>query len=111
MGCIVATDLTVANEILRQLGGNRFRAMTGAKNFLGDANSLAFSIPRVKSPKGGYVNKIKIFLTSDDTYRLQVFDINVRKQASWAPYATYSDVYAEDLQTLFTEITGLDTHL
>ena len=42
----MATDMTVANEILRQLGGREFIRMTGAKSLTGDASSLSMSIAR-----------------------------------------------------------------
>jgi hypothetical protein len=45
------TDLTVANEIRNQLGGNRFAVMTGAHNFIGDANSLSFKLGRFRGCK------------------------------------------------------------
>jgi hypothetical protein len=38
------TDLTVAKTILAQLGGERFVMMTGATNFVGGADSLAFRV-------------------------------------------------------------------
>ena len=43
----MATDLTVANTILQQLGGNKFRVMTGAKNFVGSNDALTFRLPGV----------------------------------------------------------------
>ena len=33
------SNLIVAETILKTLGGNKFRAMTGAKNLAGDENS------------------------------------------------------------------------
>jgi hypothetical protein len=38
------TDLTVARSILDQLGGERFVAMTGARELVGSADSLTFKI-------------------------------------------------------------------
>lgn len=45
------TNLTVANTILHQLGGRRFIAFTGARDLLGDTNSLTFKLP--KRPRTG----------------------------------------------------------
>ena len=45
----MSADMRVAEEILRQLGGNRFRVMTGAKNFSGTDNSLRMRIGRNKT--------------------------------------------------------------
>ena len=39
-------DMTVANEILRQLGGNKFLVMTGANHLIGDTYSLSMKLPR-----------------------------------------------------------------
>ena len=38
--------MTTAATILEQLGGNKFRAMTGAKNFLDGGSYLSFHLPR-----------------------------------------------------------------
>ena len=35
----IMSNMTVAKTILEQLGGNKFRMMTGAKNLAGDENS------------------------------------------------------------------------
>jgi hypothetical protein len=46
------TDMTVARTILDQLGGARFVAMTGAREFVGSADSLTFKVStRSASPK------------------------------------------------------------
>jgi hypothetical protein len=44
LSIVEATDMSVSHEILRQLGGNKFIAMTGAKNFVGSENSITFRI-------------------------------------------------------------------
>ena len=41
--------MTVANTILEQLGSNKFIAMTGAKNFLSDGNTLRMTLPKNRS--------------------------------------------------------------
>lgn len=98
------TDLTVANTILEQLGGRRFLAMTGAKDLLGDTDSLWLRLPR--TAKG--INKIRIKLEPSDTYTV----IGYRyRNLELTEIAKVSDVYCEALQRTFTSITGLDTHL
>ena len=37
--------MTIANTILEQLGGNKFIAMTGAKNFLSNGSTLRMTLP------------------------------------------------------------------
>lgn len=90
----------IATTILAQLGGNRFKAMTGAHSFSADLNCLIFKLPKGKS--------VKITLNGKDLYDVEFWSIrgfNVNKTA------TEADVYAEDLQRIFTEHTGLATSL
>lgn len=89
----------VAATIWRQLGGNRFTAMTGAK-LVGTPNSLLIGLP------GRGIKRVAIKLEANDTYTVETFkglaDIRV---------STISDVYAEDLQRVFTRLTGLEVKL
>jgi len=55
-------DKAVAGEIYRQLGGNRFKAMTGARNFTCSEGSLTFKLPVNKTKNR--INYIRIVLTS-----------------------------------------------
>lgn len=48
-------DMTVANEILRQLGGNKFLVMTGANHLIGDTYSLSMKLPRNMSKRSQYL--------------------------------------------------------
>ena len=59
-----------ASTILRQLGGNRFMAMTGARNLMYDkkAKSLSMKFGRVARGKSNYV---KITLTPADLYDME----------------------------------------
>lgn len=97
------TDLTVANEILRQLGGNRFIAMTGAKDFAGTVNSLRFRIPRSKG-----INIIKIELNSMDEYDLTFSYVHGAKATL---VEEITGIYNDQLQEIFTRQTGLYTTL
>jgi hypothetical protein len=98
------TDLTVANTILQQLGGNRFRVMTGAKNFIGGKTSLSFRLP--KANRG--INGVYINLEPSDTYKVEF----VRVQKSQRKVVeTCEDVYCDSLQDVFTSVTGLHTRL
>jgi hypothetical protein len=97
--------MTVAQTILQQLGGNKFRVMTGAKNFMEDGDSLIFWIPT----KNGIDNVI-ITLEFTDTYRMTFQKWN-RKTLQQKIVYTVGGVYADQLQSIFTNQTGLDTHL
>lgn len=98
------TDMAVANTILEQLGGNRFRVMTGAKNFMGDASSLTFRLPSTPHFVKQGINCVKVTLTPADTYTVEFMKIRGMKLAQ---VAEHSDVYAEDLRNLISETTGL----
>ncbi len=96
------SDLTVANTILKQLGGNRFKVMTGASNFCGDTNSLSFRLPGDISKKIRYV---RVVLTPADLY-----DVSYLNNKGVA-LKQNEGIYFDSLQRCFTEATGLDTHL
>jgi len=99
------SDLTIAKTILSQLGGNRFIAMTGAKNFVGSEKGLFFKIGRNSTR----INLIKIeYNYGKDLYEMTFIYCakGILKEIK-----KFEDVYAEDLQIIFTEVTGLYTHL
>ena len=97
-----------AQIILTHLGGRRFVMMTGAKQLLGDATSLTFSLPRTPHYVKQGINKVRITLTQMDTYTMECFKLTKKG----CERITYSeDLFAEDLQPYFTRATGLETHL
>lgn len=100
------TRNAVAVEILKQLGGSRFIAMTGSKNFVSGSSTLTMKLAKNKSDAG----YLKIHLTSFDLYDMSFFKVNTR---DYLPFVVteVSNVYAEDLQSIFTDITGLYTRL
>lgn len=98
------TDKTVAVTILQQLGGNKFIAMTGAKNFYALDNGMGCKIGR--NSKG--VNHLKIILNAMDTYDMEF--IRVRNDKITV-VSKANDVYFDMLQEVFTEHTGLYTRL
>lgn len=107
-----STDLTVANEIKRQLGGRRFEMMTGARDFLGAENLLRFSLPRAKDG----INKIEVRLDPSDTYTVTAWRVVRPTARNGFTYqakekAKVSDVYCDNLRDVFTDITGLATSL
>ena len=97
-------DMTVATTILGQLGGQRFIAMTGARNIVGDVKLLSFKLPtRGKNP-----NVVVITLNAQDTYdiefgRLRKFSYTILDQVK--------SVYADSLRAVFEAKTGLRTSL
>ena len=90
---------------MKQLGGGRFIAMTGAKNlaFSSSPPGLRMSIGR------GAKDAIK-YLRVDydrgsDTYTM------IFANKSGGTVKSVSNVYADSLQRVFTSTTGFDTHL
>lgn len=97
--------MTKAQTILSQLGGNKFLAMTGAKNLIDGGAYLQFDLPRGAKNKA---NKVRINLDADDTYTVKFFrfaKLDLRFLGSVA------DVYASQLCTVFVTATGLEVAL
>lgn len=99
---------SVGATILQQLGGHKFIAMTGAKDFVGGANYLMFAVPA--SMTKNRINKVRITLAENDTYTMEFLKCNYRKH-TFDTLANVENVYHDKLQDVFTEETGLDTHL
>ena len=101
------TDSTVAKTILSQLVGNRFSAMTGAKMFLCSENSLSFRLPGAGFAKNN-INSVLVTLTPMDVYDVKFSRI---RGSNFKTVKEINGVYADQLQKLFTQTTGLQTHL
>jgi hypothetical protein len=103
-------QIAVGQTILEQLGGNRFKVMVGAKDALIIDRDLGGL--RVKFRGCARWNGIEVTLDARDTYTVRFF-----KQAGpkrlWevVEEQVFEGVYADDLQSLFTAETGLDTRL
>ena len=99
--------LTVANVILTQMGDGKFIAMTGAKDMVGDATSLTFKLPARTSKDG--VNAVKVALDPSDTYTMTFYAIG--RGAKVETVRKVSGLFGDQLQAVFTAITGLYTRL
>ena len=99
------SNLIVAETILKTLGGNKFRAMTGAKNLAGDENSLSMRIGRNSSNS----NYLKITLNSMDLYDMKFCKLTRKFEEK--SVTEYSDVYNDMLTDVFTSHTGMYTSL
>lgn len=91
----------VATTILSQLGGGKFIAMTGSKNFVGSDDTLSFWTPLTNG-----INRVSITLDCNDTYRVTFSKWNARKLESVIVH-TVGNVYADQLGDIFTNQTGL----
>ena len=104
--------MSIAHTILEQLGGNKFTVMTGAKNYSstgsgeGIVGGLSFKLPSNFAKDG--INCVAVYLTGLDTYIMKFWKT---KRMDLVLLHEVNDVYAEDLQRIFKDTTGLDTHL
>lgn len=106
-----------AEIILHQLGGNRFMVMTGAYNFLyskclDDCGNVIGTSLQFRF-KGSTKSNCLIIDYSHgyDLYRMRFLKIGRSPKFKVSEVEDISEVYAEDLQHIFTGITGLYTSL
>jgi hypothetical protein len=97
-----------ANTILEQLGGNRFIAMTGAREFLELGNGLSFQLPggggRIKQG----INNVQIIVAENDTYKMY---FSRRRGLTFKNIHTFENIYWDQLQEIFTQATGVATSM
>ena len=96
----------VAKTILDQLGGNKFIAMLGVKNLVAGNISLTFRIPSNFAKID--INSITVTLNNSDAYDIDFHKISRGKCKT---IAFIYGIYADNLQNVITQVTGLDTHL
>jgi hypothetical protein len=102
------TNTTIANTILTQLGGRRFLAMTGACNLIAGPNYLACKIPRAAKK----ITHMRVTLDPNDTYTVAFLNCRAtHNRLKHETIETNSNIYAEDLQSVFTSTTGPYTTL
>ena len=95
----------VAHVIWEQLGGNKFRMMTGAKNLLNLGDGIAMKLGRNSSNS----NYLKITLNSMDTYDMKFCKLTRKFEEK--SITEYKNVYNDMLQDQFTAHTGMYTSL
>ena len=93
-----------AGTILQQLGGNKFIAMTGAKDFVKDDKEqmIAFRIGRNSKS----VNIVRIRLNSKDLYDMEFL---MSRGANIYPQSTANDIYFDQL--LLSPPNRLNQHI
>jgi len=98
----------VAQTIFKQLGGQKFATMTGAKNFTSSPATLSFRIGRNKTE----TNHVMIVLQNDlYTMVFSRVSYSTRKGFDFKEVRKFDGVYFDQLQAIFTEVTGLYTSL
>ena len=96
-------DKRQGGETLKQLGGNRFIAMTGAKNFAVGPKGMSFKIGR----NSKNVNYVRIDLKGD-LYNMEFIQMRAGKMKV---KSKEKGVYNDQLQKMFTKNTGMYTSL
>lgn len=94
--------MNTATQILNQLGGNKFIAMTGATCF-SDGNTL---IAKFKGSK--IANIMYITLKENDLYDVKICKF---RGLDVKPVKEVCGAYAEMLKNIFEQTTGLKTSL
>lgn len=102
------TNNTVAKTILEQLGGNQFRSMTGARDFVSSDKSLWMKLGSGAKCDGKTVTHFRVDLEANDTYTLR---FSFLRGTTTKELKVVTDVYAEDLRCFFEQNTGMRTSL
>jgi hypothetical protein len=112
-------------DIIQQLGGNKFTTMTGSKiKYYGHDNNgyVYLMVELIKNQSGAKF--LKIQYNYKDLYNMEFTKIKRTVNKEWSlPGLTkvydeesvivesFEDVWGEDLQRIFTQVTGLYTRL
>jgi len=94
------------NQTLQQLGGNRFIAMTGAKNLAVDKSKNELHMKIMRNSKG--ISHVRIRLTSMDLYDMEFLQVRAGKIKI---KSKEKGVYGDQLAKMFKKNTGLNVRL
>lgn len=95
----MTTDMSIANEIARQIGRRAF-VMMGTTDKYGESNALIFNI------KGSKWKKIKVRLDPSDTYTV-IFYRQKRAPSFEIVSHEVNDIYCDQLHDVIERETGL----
>ena len=99
-------DFTVSEKIRAQLGGNKFVACTGAKDFVTRGFDLQFRLPKAKKDK---INLVKIELVND-VYSMSFYNFKPSKFLL-EKVRVVEGVSVESLVEVFEAVTGYKTKI
>lgn len=97
--------MNIAETILSQLGGRRFLAFTGSYNLCAMADGKGLVMKLRRNTSGA--NWLQIRLNGADLYDLRF----IKAGKTLTTKAEYSDIYCDQLEDIFTQVTGLYTRL
>ena len=95
-----------AGLIIKQLGGSKFIAMTGAKDFVKDDKKQLITFKIGRNSKS--INYVRIKLNSIDTYNMDFLMIRAGKITV---KSRAEGVFNEQLESVFNQHTGMNTLL
>ena len=99
----------IAQTILQQIGGRRFAAMTGSRDFINMGNGLRMSLAKNKTS----ANRLDIIYDAGaDLYNMRFYRKTFSKktfECNTKDIASYEGVYCDMLEDIFTQVTGLYT--
>ena len=102
------TDM-IAKTILQQIGGRRFTAMTGSRDFIDMGNGLRMSLTRNKTS----ANRLDIIYdVGADLYNMRFYRRTFSKktfECKEKDIAVHEGIYFDMLEEMFTMVTGLYT--
>lgn len=96
--------MTIAETILAQLGGQRFKAMTGANRFAHDENALVFLLPRGSTKNKARQVRIE-YLPSKDLYAMTFSTF--KRDYTPVEIEVLDDLDVEGMRAMFVNRTGL----
>ncbi len=96
----------IAKTILEQIGGRRFAAMTGSKDFIDMGNGLRMSLARNKTS----ANRLDIIYDGGaDLYNMRFYRRTFSKktfECRTKDIETHEGIYCDMLEEMFTMVTG-----
>lgn len=114
-------DMTVAQEILRQLGGREFVTMTGSKDFIADGNTLRMHLAKnvsganrlfITYRRNPDVYDMRFFYFRDTSYRtMQKIGKVIEIPGVETDIEIVEGAYCDMLRPIFERVTGFDTHM
>ena len=100
----------IAKTILEQIGGRRFAAMTGSKDFTDMGNGLRMSLARNKTS----ANRLDIIYDAGtDLYNMRFYRKTFSKktfESKAKDVEVHEGIFFDMLEEVFTQVTGLYTH-
>jgi len=96
----------IAQTILQQIGGRRFTAMTGSRDFIDMGNGLRMSLTRNKTS----ANRLDIIYDAGaDLYNMRFYRRTFSKKTFECKekyIAVHEGIYFDMLEEIFTMVTG-----